>query len=135
MGYSKIILVGHAGKDPEVKILSGGKKVATFSMAVNKPYTDRNGDKKEKVEWFDIEAWESKADIIDKYLEKGQELLIEGDPKVVSWESPTGAKSKKIVVVVSVVQFCGGISKARPVEVKPEPEPETADEPVDDLPF
>lgn len=135
MGYSKTIVVGFTGKDPEVKILSGGKKVANFSIAVNEPYTSNTGEKKENTEWFDVECWEAKADMVEKYLEKGQELLVEGKLKTVSWEDKSGNKLSKKILVANVVQFCGGIKKAHnATEAKPESN-HKADEAQDDLPF
>jgi single-strand DNA-binding protein len=77
-GVNKVILVGHVGKDPEVRYLEGGVAVARFSLATSESYKNKNGEKVEQTEWHNITVWRQLAEIVDKYVRKGQLLYIEG---------------------------------------------------------
>ena len=77
-GLNKVQLIGNLGKDPEIRHTPGGKKVATFTMAVNREYKDQEGKTIDDTQWFNIEAWTGLADIIEKYLTKGSRVFIEG---------------------------------------------------------
>ena len=78
-GVNKVILVGHLGKDPEVRNLESGAKVATFSLATTESYKDRtSGERVDKTEWHNIVLWKGLADIAEKYLNKGSQVYIEG---------------------------------------------------------
>lgn len=76
--YNKIILIGHLGSDPQVRTISADKKVADFSLAVSESYTDKNGEKQEKTEWYRVSFWNQKADVAEKYLKKGNQVYVEG---------------------------------------------------------
>jgi len=77
-GVNKVILVGHVGKDPEVRYLEGGVAVARFSLATSESYKNKNGEKVEQTEWHNVTVWRQLAEIVDKYVKKGQLLYIEG---------------------------------------------------------
>ncbi|MCU0429467.1 MAG: single-stranded DNA-binding protein [Cytophagaceae bacterium] len=77
-GVNKVILVGNLGKDPEIRALDNGRKVARFSLATSESYTDRNGQRQEKTEWHNIVFWGNIADVIEKYLRKGSQIYMEG---------------------------------------------------------
>lgn len=75
---NKVQLIGNLGAAPEVKTLSGGKKMARFSMATNETYRNAKGEKVEETQWHNIVAWGKVAEIAEKYLAKGSEVAIEG---------------------------------------------------------
>ena len=75
---NKVQLIGHLGKDPEVKTIESGKKVAHFTMATNEIYKNARGEKVEETQWHNLVAWGGLAEIAEKYLNKGSEVLIEG---------------------------------------------------------
>jgi single-strand DNA-binding protein len=77
-GINKVILVGHVGKDPEIRYLDGGVPVARFSLATTESYKNKNGEKVEQTEWHNVTAWRQLAEIVEKYVKKGQLLYIEG---------------------------------------------------------
>ena len=77
-GVNKVILVGHVGKDPEVRYLDGGVAVARFPLATSESYKNKNGEKVEQTEWHNVTVWRQLAEIVDKYVKKGQLLYIEG---------------------------------------------------------
>ena len=75
---NKVILIGHLGKDPEVRHLEGGNSVANFTMATNEYYKDKQGTRVERTEWHNIAAWRGLAELAEKYLRKGQQVYVEG---------------------------------------------------------
>lgn len=75
---NKVILIGHLGKDPEVRHLEGGSTVANFTMATNEYYKDKQGTRVERTEWHNIAAWRGLAELAEKYLHKGQQVYVEG---------------------------------------------------------
>jgi single-strand DNA-binding protein len=90
-GINKVILVGHLGKDPEVRTIETGVKVVRFSLATTEVYKDKNGERKEITEWHNIICWRNWADIAEKYLAKGKQIYLEGKLRTRSWEE-NGAK-------------------------------------------
>jgi single-strand DNA-binding protein len=90
-GINKVILVGHLGKDPEVRTIDSGAKVARFTMATTEAYKDKEGERKEITEWHTIICWRGLADIAEKYLAKGRLVYVEGKLRTRSWED-NGAK-------------------------------------------
>ena len=77
-GINKVILVGYVGRDPEIRYLEGGVAVAKFSLATTESYKNKEGNKVEQTEWHTVVAWRGLAEIIEKYVKKGQLLYIEG---------------------------------------------------------
>lgn len=76
---NRATLVGRAGKDPEIRTMNSGDRVANFSMATSESWNDKSsGEKKERTSWHNIVVWGKLADIVEKYVKKGDKLLIEG---------------------------------------------------------
>ena len=80
MSLNKLMLIGHVGKDPDIRILEAGSKVVTFSFATTeKGYTLANGTQvPERTEWHNIVVWRGLADVVEKYVHKGDKLYLEG---------------------------------------------------------
>lgn len=86
-GVNKVILVGHLGKDPEVRALDNGTKVARFSVATTESYKDKNsGERVDSTEWHNVTLWRGLAEVAEKYLKKGQLVYIEGKLQTRSYE-------------------------------------------------
>jgi len=85
-GVNKVILVGNLGKDPEIRTLENGRKVANFSLATSESYKDRNGERVERTEWHNIVFWGPVADVIERYVKKGSKLYVEGKLRTRSYE-------------------------------------------------
>ncbi len=83
---NKVILVGHLGKDPEVRYLDQNRAVANLTLATNERYTDKNGNKVEQTEWHNLEMWDGLAKVAEKYLKKGSLVYVEGKLKTEEWE-------------------------------------------------
>ncbi|HAN65543.1 MAG TPA: single-stranded DNA-binding protein [Chitinophagaceae bacterium] len=75
---NKVQLIGHLGNAPEVKNTDSGKKLARFSVATDEIYRTSSGEKVKETQWHNLVAWGKLADIVEKYLNKGSEVAIEG---------------------------------------------------------
>lgn len=75
---NKVQLIGHLGRDPEVKYLKSGRVVANFTLATNSYYYNQQGEKVEDTQWHSLVAWNKSAEFTEKYLRKGTEVAIEG---------------------------------------------------------
>ena len=107
-GINKVILVGTVGKDPEMKYMPSGDAIANISIATNDTWKDKNtGEKKEATEWHRIVFFKQLADIVGKYVRKGQQIYIEGSLKTRSWEKD-GQKHYSTEIVASDMQMLGG---------------------------
>tara|TARA_X000001036_G_scaffold135449_2_gene128288 strand:- start:2342 stop:2758 length:417 start_codon:yes stop_codon:yes gene_type:complete len=91
-GVNKVILLGHLGKDPEVKKLDSGKSVANFSLATSEVYKNKEGEKVTNTEWHNIVLWSPLAEIAESYLKKGSQLYLEGKISNRSYEDKDGVK-------------------------------------------
>ncbi len=89
---NSVQLMGHLGQDPEVVNLESGKKLVKFSLATNDYYTKKDGEKVTSTDWHNIIAWGKTADIIEKYVVKGQEVIIRGKLSSRSYETKEGEK-------------------------------------------
>jgi single-strand DNA-binding protein len=89
---NKAILIGHLGKEPELRSTTGGKSVATFSIATTERWKDAGGEKKEQTTWHNIVAWGSLAEVCAEYLHKGSKVLIEGKITNRSYDDKSGVK-------------------------------------------
>ena len=85
-GINKVILVGHLGKDPEVRTVESGVKVARFTMATTEAYKDKDGERKEITEWHTVICWRGLAEVAEKYLTKGKLTYVEGKLRTRTWE-------------------------------------------------
>lgn len=104
--FNKVILLGNLTRDPELRTTPKGTSVCQFGMAVNRVY--RSGDEtQEETTFVDLEAWGKQAEIISKYVHKGNPLFIEGRLKFDSWESKEGEKRSKLKVIVENMQLMG----------------------------
>ena len=104
---NKVQLIGHVGQEPEIKTFDGGKKVANITIATNDSYTNDKGEKVEQTEWHRVSAWGKLADIIEKYVEKGKEIAIEGKLTHRSYDDKDGVKRYVTEVVANDVLLLG----------------------------
>ena len=75
---NKVQLIGNLGNAPECKQTESGAKLAKFSLATNESYTNNKGEKIKETQWHQLVAWGKVADIVEKYMEKGSEVAVEG---------------------------------------------------------
>jgi len=91
-GVNKVILIGHLGKDPEVRHLENGTSVANFTLATSESYKDKTGNRIDQTEWHNIVVWRGLADVAEKFLKKGSQIYLEGKIRTRSWEDQGGNK-------------------------------------------
>ena len=106
-GVNKVILVGHLGKDPEIRVTESGKKVANFSLATTESYKDKNGGRVDSTEWHNIAFWWPIADVIEKYLKKGSQIYLEGRLKTRSYEDKEKIKRYITEVIGQTMTMLG----------------------------
>ena len=107
MSVNKAILIGRLGKDPELRYTSGGKAVASFSLATSERWSAVDGTKQESTTWHNIVVWGKQAEIMKEYLSKGREVYIEGRIANRSYDDKDGVKKYISEVVVQSFQFIG----------------------------
>ncbi len=105
-GINKVILVGHLGKDPEVRHLDGNVSVASFPLATSESY-NKDGKRIEQTEWHNIVMWRGLADIASKYLSKGKLVYIEGKLRTRSYEDKEGHKKYSTEIVAENFTLLG----------------------------
>ena len=143
-GINKVILVGHLGKDPEVRHLDGNVTVTSFPLATSETY-NKEGKRIEQTEWHNIVMWRGLADIASKYLQKGKLVYIEGKLRTRSFEDKEGHKKYTTEVVAENFTLLGRKSDFEDHETSEsstnkaskviEPEDYTLGGDADDLPF
>lgn len=91
---NKVTLIGNLGNDPEVRSTSGGNRVATFSLATSRSWNGPSGDRQEKTEWHRCVVWNTNtsklADIVERYVKKGDKLYVEGRIEYRQWQDKEG---------------------------------------------
>jgi len=105
---NKVQLIGNLGNDPEVITLESGKKLAKFSIATNDSYKNASGEKITDTQWHNVIAWNKTAEIVEKYLTKGNEIAVEGKLTSRSYENKEGVKKYITEIVVNELLMLGG---------------------------
>lgn len=89
-GVNKVFILGNLGRDPEVKELQSGTKVANIPVATTENYKDRNGERQERTEWHNVDLWNRQAEVAEQYLSKGDTVFIEGTIRTDKWQDQEG---------------------------------------------
>jgi len=105
---NKVQLIGNAGNDPDVKTFQNGGKVANFRIATSETYKDKAGVKQEKTEWHSVACFDKVADIVEKYLRKGNQLYLEGKIQTRQWEDKDKVKRYTTEIVAQTIRLLGG---------------------------
>jgi len=144
-GFSKAIIMGNVTRDPELRAVSSGSQVCSFSVAVNRSFKGADGDNKESVSFINCTAWGKAAEIISQYAKKGTGIMVSGRLEQRSYEAKDGSKRSTTEIVVEDFNFLGGrdggadyssegAQAEAPDDIVPDDVP---DEPIDlsDVPF
>jgi single-strand DNA-binding protein len=105
MYVNKVFLIGNLTRDPELKALPTGTKVASISLATNRTWKDPQGAKKESVEYHNVVVFAKQAEVIAQYCKKGSSLYIEGRIQTRSWDAQDGTKKYRTEIVLENFQF------------------------------
>lgn len=113
MSVNKVILIGNVGKEPDVKALDSGKKVANFPLATSeRGYTLANGTQvPERTEWHNIVVWGGLAEVVERYVNKGDKLYLEGKIRTRNYDDKQGIKRYMTEVYVDNLEMLGSPSK------------------------
>jgi len=110
---NKAMLIGRLGKDPQIKELESGSKIASFSLATDASYKDKQGNKVEKTEWTNIVYFGKQADLIERYVKKGSMIYVEGKISTRSYEKD-GQTKYVTEIIGNQVTFLGGNHSEKP---------------------
>ena len=109
MAFNKVILMGNLTRDIELRTTTAGQSVANFTIAVNRVWKDKSGERQDDTAFIDCEAWGSFGEMLSKYFSKGNPILVSGRLRQDSWEDKdTGKKRSTLRVVVEDFSFVGG---------------------------
>lgn len=107
-GLNKVMLIGHLGRDPEVRHTAGGQQVANFSVATSESFKDREGVRQTRTEWHKVVVWGKLAEICGQYLRKGNQVYMEGRLQTRQWEDQQGQTKYTTEVVGQNMVMLGG---------------------------
>ena len=129
--FNKVILMGNLTRDPELRYTPKGTAVAKLSLALNRKYSDKDGQSVEETTFVDVDAFGKTAETIGQYMQKGRAILVEGRLKMDEWDDKEGKRRHKLIVILEKFNFVGGKSD------NPAPSEPTNKSPIDDadVPF
>lgn len=116
-GVNKVILLGHLGRDPEVKYTQSGTAVARFSLATNERFKGKDGQWQDKTEWHNVVLWQRLAELAGEHLHKGEKVYIEGRLETRSWDKD-GEKRYTTSIVASELVLLGNREPSEPTNTK-----------------
>lgn len=127
---NKVILIGYVGNLPEVRTLDNSAKVVNLSLATNERYINKSGEKVEQTVWHRIEAWNDIAEAIEKYVQKGDRIFIEGKLNTQKWIDTEGNEKTATKIRAYLIEFLGFRreqieNKSKPKEAKTPKKPKS----------
>ena len=138
MSVNKAILIGHLGKDPEVRYLPSGEAVANVTLATSETWKDKNGEKQEKTEWHNVVFFKRLAEIVGEYLKKGSQIYVEGRITTEKWQDKEGKDRYTTKIIANEMKMLGKKSSSggsfEVVENKPSASSDSAAAPTKSAP-
>ena len=104
---NKVMIIGHLGRDPEMRFTPSGRPVTTFTVATNRTWNTGDGERHAETERFNVVAWGNLAEICKQYLTKGQQVYVEGRLQTRRWEDSEGVKHSNVEIVASEMMVLG----------------------------
>lgn len=133
---NKVALIGHLGKDPEIRYTQSGTAVAGFSLATSERFKNKGGEWEDRTEWHNITLWGRLAEIAGEYLLKGKMVYIEGRLQTRKWQDKEGRDRYTTDVVGEKLLMLGGGGKGESDRKKPAENNDAPHfDPNDDIPF
>ncbi len=105
MYLNKAIIIGNLTRDPELRSIPSGAKVASFSVATNRVWKDRNGVRQDSTDYHNVVVFGVQAEHVSQYLRKGSSVLVEGRMQTRSWDDKDGTKKYRTEIIADRVQF------------------------------
>ncbi len=136
--YNRIILIGRLTRDPELRYVPNGAPVASFTLAVDRPFRDQQGNR--ETDFIDIVAWRKLAEQVSQYMTKGRMVAVEGRLQIRSYETQDGQRRKVAEVVADGIRFLDRGDRARAAAAPAPADTGMGDEPAqggqdEDVPF
>ena len=104
----KFLLIGHLGKNPEMKYTPGGTAITTFSVASTERWKNGDGELQEHTEWFNVKSFGRRAEVAAEFLKKGSRVFLEGRQRIESWDDKkSGEKKYRCFLYVDKIEFLG----------------------------
>ena len=104
---NKVMIIGHLGRDPEMRYTPSGKPVTTFKVATSRSWNSSDGERHSETTWFNVVAWGKLAEICRQLLVKGQQVYVEGRIQTREWESGDGVKHTSVEIVAVDMRLLG----------------------------
>ena len=124
-GLNKVQIIGNLGRDPEMRFTQDGTPVTNFSVAVSESWQGRDGEQRERTEWFRVVAWRRLAEISNEYLRTGRKVYVEGRLETQKWQDKEGNDRYTTEVIARELLMLGGRDDV-------DPPSDTRQEPVTD---
>jgi single-strand DNA-binding protein len=105
MNLNKVLIAGRLTADPDLRTTPSGTNVVSFSVATNRVWRDKNGERREETEFHNVVAWGRQAEIVNQFLKKGSLILVEGRLQTRSWEGKDGQTRKTTEIVAERIQL------------------------------
>ena len=105
---NKVMIIGHLGRDPEMRYTPSGKPMTKFSVATSRSWTTSDGDRRSETEWFSVISWGRLAEICNQYLGKGHQVYVEGRLQTRRWEDADGNRKSSTEVVANEMLILNG---------------------------
>ncbi|MCD6501581.1 single-stranded DNA-binding protein [bacterium] len=124
--YNKAILIGHLGRDPEMRYTASGKAVTNFSIATDRKWRDKSGNLQEETTWHDIVCWGKQAEFVGDHCSKGSLVFVDGEIRKRSWDDKNGVKRTTVEINAFTVRILDSRSSRkedRPSNERPAPAP------------
>ena len=131
-GLNKIMIIGHLGRDPEMRYTPSGRPVTTYTVATSRTWNTSDGERHTDTEWFNVVAWGNLAEICKQYLTKGQQVYIEGRLQTRHWDDADGNKHTSVEIVASEMMILGDRRDSTPTQASEALESEEVE---DEYPF
>lgn len=136
---NKVLLIGNLTRDPDVRMMTNGRPVCNFGLALNRSFKDAEGNRKEETTFVDVESFGPRAEAIGRFFTKGRAIFIEGRLKLDQWESKEGEKRSALRVVLDSFEFVdtkqeGGSSPSKTFETSSSPTSSIQSSPISETP-
>ena len=119
-GLNKVQIIGNLGRDPEMRFTQDGTPVTNFSVAVNDSWQGRDGEQRERTEWFRIVAWRRLAEITNEYLRQGSRVYVEGRLETREWQDREGNDRTTTELIARDLLMLGGRDNEGSEQIQPE---------------
>lgn len=106
--FQQCIIIGNLGKDPEMRYTPDGTPVTSFTVAVNRKWSGRDGGEGEKTWWFKVTCWRKTAEIANQYLKKGRQVMVVGEVDVSAYMGQDGQPRASLELTARELKFIGG---------------------------